>query len=211
MRQTAVMPNDLTRVLSGVGTRLRGLRKQRSITLEQLAAQTQISVSTLSRLESGQRRPTLELLLPLAQAFRIPLDELVGAPPTGDPRVHPRSMQRNGITWVQLAKDPGGTSAFKQIYPPGRAAGPELCVHDGYEWVYILSGRLRLTLGTENYDLDAGQAAEFDSRTPHGFANLGPGPLEQLLIVSSQGARVHLKVSDSTRSRECDQVINAHQ
>ena len=59
-------------------------------TLAQLAEATGISVSTLSRLESGRRRPTLELLLPLARAHQVPLDELVGAPATGDPRVHAR-------------------------------------------------------------------------------------------------------------------------
>ena len=74
-------------MLTAVGPRLRALRKQRGATLEQLAESTGISVSTLSRLESGHRRPTLELLLPLAQAHRVPLDELVGAPATGDPRI----------------------------------------------------------------------------------------------------------------------------
>src|SRR3712207_6992551 len=71
-------------VLTAVGPRLRALRRQRGGTLGQLSEQTGISVSTLSRLESGQRRPTLELLLPLARAHQVPLDELVGAPPTGD-------------------------------------------------------------------------------------------------------------------------------
>ena len=82
------MTDDLDAVLTAVGPRLRGLRQQRGTTLADLSAATGISVSTLSRLESGQRRPTLELLLPLARAYRVPLDELVGAPPTGDPRVH---------------------------------------------------------------------------------------------------------------------------
>ena len=73
-----------------VGPRLRALRQERGVTLAELSRATGISVSTLSRLESGQRRPTLELLLPLARAHQVPLDELVGAPPTGDPRIHPR-------------------------------------------------------------------------------------------------------------------------
>src|SRR5262249_42923332 len=93
--QTERMPDDLHGVLNAVGPRLRALRRERNVTLEQLAGSTGISVSTLSRLESGQRRPTLELLLPLAQAHRVPLDELVGAPATGDPRIHPRPIKRH--------------------------------------------------------------------------------------------------------------------
>ena len=72
-------------VLVEVGPRLRRVRTQRDVTLTELAAATGISKSTLSRLESGQRKPSLELLLPIAQAHRIPLDELVGAPDIGDP------------------------------------------------------------------------------------------------------------------------------
>ena len=82
------MADELEQVLTEVGPRLRALRERRNITLAALSKATGISVSTLSRLESGGRRPSLELLLPLAKAHQVPLDELVGAPPTGDPRVH---------------------------------------------------------------------------------------------------------------------------
>src|SRR4051794_13567113 len=92
------MPDDepLDGVLAAVGPRLKALRRQRGTTLAQLSAGTGISVSTLSRLESGQRRPTLELLLPLARAHQVALDELVGAPATGDPRVNARPFVRHG-------------------------------------------------------------------------------------------------------------------
>src|SRR5919112_1390539 len=106
-------------VLAAVGPRLRALRQRRGATLAQLSASTGISVSTLSRLESGDRRPTLELLLPLARAHDVPLDELVGAPPTGDPRVHPRPRaSHHGTTVVPLTRRPGGIQAFKMVYPP---------------------------------------------------------------------------------------------
>ena len=82
------MDGSLDRVLATVGPRLRALRQQREMTLADLSAATGISVSTLSRLESGQRRPNLELLLPLAQAHQVPLDELIGAAATVDPRIH---------------------------------------------------------------------------------------------------------------------------
>src|ERR1700712_5848138 len=95
---------DVDLVLQAVGPRLRALRQQRNVTLADLSAATGISVSTLSRLESGQRRPNLELLLPLARAYGVPLDELVGAPPTGDPRVHMRPIARHGMTMVPLTR-----------------------------------------------------------------------------------------------------------
>src|SRR5437660_5705351 len=106
------MANDLDKVLTAVGPRLRALRQRRDMTLADLSAATDISVSTLSRLESGQRRPNLELLLPLARAHRVPLDELVGAPPTGDPRIHARPFSRNGISFLPLTRQPGGLQAY---------------------------------------------------------------------------------------------------
>jgi transcriptional regulator with XRE-family HTH domain len=169
--KVTVMADELRTVLTAVGPRLRALRNRRGATLEQLAERTGISVSTLSRLESGQRRPTLELLLPLARAHQVPLDELVGAPATGDPRIHPRPVTRDGAVWVPLSRNPGGLNAFKQILPVGQAppAQLDLRAHDGYEWLYVITGRLRLALGEREFVLTAGEAAEFDTRSPTGW------------------------------------------
>ncbi|HWO50043.1 MAG TPA: helix-turn-helix transcriptional regulator, partial [Ornithinibacter sp.] len=71
--------DDTDRTLDAVGPRLKELRQRRNITLNELAAETGISISTLSRLEAGLRRPTLEQLLPLARAYSVTLDELVDA------------------------------------------------------------------------------------------------------------------------------------
>src|SRR5947209_10420418 len=122
--QNSVMDGDLDQVLTSVGPRLRALRQQHDMTLADLSSATGISVSTLSRLESGQRRPTLELLLPLARAHQVPLDELVDAPPTGDPRVHlrPRTAH-HGTTVVPLTRRPGGIQAFKMVDPPRTPPG----------------------------------------------------------------------------------------
>jgi transcriptional regulator with XRE-family HTH domain len=170
--------DNLTAILDAVGPRLRAVRKQRGVTLEQLADLTGMSVSTLSRIESGRRRPTLEVLLPLAQAYRMPLDELVGAPATGDPRIHPRPVNRDGVMWVPLSRRPGGLHAFKQVLPvPARI--PERLdqrVHEGWEWLYVLTGTLRLALGEQDFTLGAGEAAEFDTRVPHGCRTASPMP-----------------------------------
>jgi transcriptional regulator with XRE-family HTH domain len=193
------MANDEAAVLASVGPRLRALRKQRGTTLTQLAEVTGISVSTLSRLESGGRKPTLELLLPLARAHQVALDELVDAPATGDPRVHPRPIVRHGVTFLALTRRPGGLQAFKQILPPGTPTGePRQQTHEGYEWLYVLSGRLRLLLGSHDLILTAGEVAEFNTRVPHYIQNPGPGPTEILSLFGPQGERLHVRARPTT-------------
>ena len=185
--------SDLDQALATVGPRLRALRQRRDITLAALSRLTGISVSTLSRLESGDRRPTLELLLPLAKAHGVTLDELAGAPPTGDPRIHMRPVIRDGMTMLPLTRRPGGIQAYKLIIPAGRRTEPDLKVHEGYEWVYVLNGRLRLILGVQDLVLTPGEAAEFDTRLPHWFGSAGGEPVEFLSLFGRQGERAHLR------------------
>jgi len=185
------IPQD---VLDAVGPRLRAIRQQRQVTLAELSEATGISVSTLSRLESGGRRPTLELLLPLARVHQVTLDELVDAPVTGDPRIHPRPIVRGGVTLIPLTRRPGGLQAYKMIYPASGPAAPQaLQTHEGYEWLYVLSGRLRLLLGEHDLTLGAGEVAEFDTHTPHWFGNPGPATLEVLSLFGPQGERLHVR------------------
>jgi transcriptional regulator with XRE-family HTH domain len=194
------MDDDLDGVLGGVGPRLRALRQQRGTTLADLSAGTGISVSTLSRLESGQRRPTLELLLPLSRIHQVPLDELVGAPSTGDPRVHPRPISRNGMTLWPLTRRPGGLQAYRALIPRGvRSGEPEQKSHEGYEWIYVLSGRLRLVLGEHDVVLTPGEVAEFDTHVPHWFGNTGEEPTEVLLLFGPQGERMHVRARPKGR------------
>ncbi|MFG1805106.1 helix-turn-helix domain-containing protein [Streptomyces sp. NPDC049040] len=184
-------------VLDEVGPRLRRLRTKRNLTLGALSESTGISKSTLSRLESGQRRPSLELLLPLAAAYRVPLDDLVGAPEVGDPRVRltPRSLP-NGGTVVPLSRGPGPLQAYKMIVPD-RGSEPELRTHEGYEWLYVLHGRLRLVLADHDLMLDPGEAAEFDTRLPHWFSGTGGRPAEVLSLFGRQGERMHVRARPS--------------
>jgi transcriptional regulator with XRE-family HTH domain len=180
-------------VLDAVGPRLRSLRKRRSLTITDVAATTGISASTLSRLESGGRRPNLELLLPLARVYGVALDELVGAPQTGDPRVHIRPVRRHGMTHIPLSRRAGGLQAFKMIIPV-RQEEPDPQSHEGYEWFYVLDGRLRLVLGDKDLVLTPGEAAEFDTHLPHWLGSAGPGPVELLVLFGVQGERAHLRV-----------------
>lgn len=188
------MDDDLDGALAGVGPRLRALRQQHDTTLAELSAQTGISVSTLSRLESGDRRPTLELLLPLARSYGVTLDELVDAPATGDPRIHLRPVKGDGMTMVPLTRHAAGIQAYKLVIPAGkRRRTPELKVHEGYEWVYVLDGRLRLVLADHDLVLSPGEAAEFDTRTPHWFGAADNDAVEFLSLFGKQGERAHLR------------------
>ncbi|SDQ07000.1 helix-turn-helix domain-containing protein [Quadrisphaera sp. DSM 44207] len=196
---------SLEPVLSAVGPRLRTLRQQRDMTLSDLSEATGISVSTLSRLESGGRRPTLELLLLLARAHQVQLDELVDAPATGDPRVHARPVVRNGLTVIPLTRRPGGIRAYKFVVPAGWPRRPhEPQVHEGYEWLYVLDGRVRLHLSGHDLELTAGEVAEFDTRTPHAMANPGSEPAELLLLVGPQGERAHVRARPKRSRAEDD-------
>ena len=184
-------------VLSAVGPRLRTLRQQRGATLAGVSAATGISVSTLSRLESGGRKPTLELLLALSRAYQVPLDELVGAPPPGDPRVRTKPVRRHGRTLIPLTARPGGLRAYKMLLPAADTDA-ELRTHQGYEWMYVLAGRVRLRLAELDFVMKTGEAAEFDTRTPHWFGSAGSEPAELLVLFGPQGERVHLRARPRT-------------
>ena len=189
--------DETDRTLDAVGPRLRQLRQRRDITLSDLAEQTGISTSTLSRLEAGLRRPTLEQLLPLARAHGVTLDELVDAPPTGDPRINLRPIPTSdGRIILPLSRRPGGIQAYKFILPAGRDdAEPDLRTHEGYDWAFVLNGRLRLVLGDHDLILEPGEAAEFDTRTPHWFGATSSGPVEFLSLVGKQGERAHVRAT----------------
>lgn len=191
------MDETTDRALDAVGPRLKRLRLQRETTLTGLAEQTGISASTLSRLEAGLRRPTLEQLLPLARAYGVTLDELVDAPPTGDPRVNLRPIDcQDGLTILPLTRRPGGIQAYKFVLAAGNDdEEPSLRTHEGYDWVYVLNGTLRLVLGEHDLTMKPGEAAEFDTRTPHWFGATSAGPVEFLSLIGKQGERVHVRAA----------------
>ncbi len=181
-------------VLDQVGPRLKRLRTQRRISLTGLADTTGISKSTLSRLENGQRRPTLELLLALSQAYRVPLDDLVGAPEVGDPRIRLKPGRVKGRTVIPLTRQPDGMQAWKIVIPTSKVT-PEPRAHDGYEWIYVLSGHLRLIVGDQDWVLGPGEVAEFDTQVPHWFGSTGHEVAEILSIFGRPGERMTVRTT----------------
>lgn len=186
---------ELEQILDGIGPRLRRLRRERGLTLEALAATTGISVSTLSRVESGKRHPTLDLLIPLARAHRVALDQLVAAPASGDPRVHLRPLRKErGSVLVPLTQYPGRVQVFKQVLAPRQ---PELVTHEGYEWLYVLAGRLRLILGAQDFTLRPGEVAEFDTTEPHWFGPADTSAVEILHLFGPRGDQAVVRARPS--------------
>jgi transcriptional regulator with XRE-family HTH domain len=180
--------------LDQVGARLKRLRTQRGMTLTGVAQATGISKSTMSRLETGQRRPTLELLLALSHAYRVPLDDLVAAPEEGDPRIHLRPGRVKGRTVIPLTRQPDGMQAWKIVIPTSNAT-PEPRAHDGHEWIYVLSGHMRFVLGDQDWVLGPGEVVSFDTTMPHWFGSTGDEPAEILSIFGRPGERMTIRTT----------------
>jgi transcriptional regulator with XRE-family HTH domain len=182
--------------LDQVGPRLKRVRKHRRLTLTGVAETTGISKSTLSRLETGGRRPTLELLLALSHAYRVPLDELVGAPEEGDPRLQLKPGRVKGRTVIPLTRQPDGMQAWKIVIPTSKTT-PEPRTHDGHEWIYVLSGHMRFILGDRDQVLGPGDIAAFDTTVPHWFGSTGDEPAEILSIFGRPGERMAVQTASA--------------
>lgn len=185
---------DIAAVLDQVGARLKRLRTQRRMTLTGVAKATGISKSTMSRLETGQRRPTLELLLALSHAYRVPLDDLVAAPQEGDPRIQLKPGHVKGRTVIPLTRQPDGMQAWKIVIPTSKVT-PEPRAHDGYEWIYVLSGHMRFVLGDQDWVLGPGEVASFDTKVAHWFGSTGDEPAEILSIFGRPGERMTVRTT----------------
>lgn len=179
----------MTDDLRHVGPRLRLARQARGWTLDDLAAKAGMSASTLSRLESGKRQSSLELLVPLTRLLGIRLDDLV-RPQTPDPRVRRPAVHRDGLEIVPLVPEGAPVHLYRITFPVvSEPAEPRM--HDGFEWLYVLSGRLRLLLGDQDLVLGRGEAAEFDTRVPHALSAAGNRPAEILSIFDDAGMGIH--------------------
>jgi transcriptional regulator with XRE-family HTH domain len=177
-----------------VRRRLRELRMQRGLTLEDVASRSAIDVSTLSRLESGKRRLALDHLPRLAEALSVTTDDLLRTPEAEDPRVKGASQTRHGVTYWPLTRHgpASGLHAYKIRVGARRRKPPaELPVHEGQEWLYVLSGRLRLLLGDRDFTVQPGEAVEFSTWTPHWFGVIDD-PVEAIAIFGFHGERLHL-------------------
>lgn len=190
-----VAGDDLADTLAAMGPRLRAARERRGATLTGVGRATGISPSTLSRIETGRRGPTLEVVLRLAKEYGVSLDELAGTglAPAAGPRTSALRRSGDDKAVLPLTRYVGGLHAHKHVLPAvqGPPARPRQVSHEGWEWLCVLYGRLWLALGDQDLVLSAGDVAEFDTREPHGVANAGPGgPVEYLILFGPQGERL---------------------
>jgi transcriptional regulator with XRE-family HTH domain len=171
--------------LPDVAPRLRELRRGRRLTLEAAALRAGLSAAHLSRLETGRRQPSLPMLLALARIYGTTVSDLLGEmPPERDPvirggRADP--VEADGWTYRQ-AGNPGRAMQPLRVTVEYGAQGNLVRVHPGEEWLYVLGGRLRLSLGDGIHVLSAGDSAHFDSLTPHRIAAIERTGVELLFV-----------------------------
>ena len=181
-----------------VGKRIRGLRAARGWSLDDLAARCYLSPSTLSRIETGQRRISLDQLSSIARALGSTLDQLVESVADNDVVIRPQRDAARGVTAWMLSRESGphGVTVAKMrvTKPAPRRGADELKVHPGKDWFTVLSGTIVLVLGERTILVEAGQAAEFSTMIPHAFGARG-GPAEVLCILDHDGQRTHLHPS----------------
>ena len=177
------------RVLSGLGPKVRRARRERGMTLEEFAALAGTSAAHLSRLESGERRPSLDGALRLALGLGVPFSELFEEPEEPAPGTVVRGEEAPfyvcacfRVQPLVPEAGPEGIAAVKVVYPADRVAGLEVHEHEGQEWLYMLKGKLGLTLGAERTVLEPGDAAFFDARLPHRFDVLSEEDAEVLMV-----------------------------
>jgi transcriptional regulator with XRE-family HTH domain len=182
-----------------VRTRLRSLRTTLGLSLDELAARTNLSPSTISRVETGKRSISLDILLPLAAGLQVGLDALLDVSIDDDVIIRPTASRAGGRTTWTLSRPGGGTLAVKMRLEPTRTR-MERRVHPGHDWLFVLTGRIRLSLGERDIIVGTGEAAEFATMTPHAFAAIGR-PAELLMIFDRDGHHAHTHRSNSPRRR----------
>lgn len=183
--------NDLEQV---VRSRLRSLRTTLGMSLEQAASVARLSPSTISRIETGKRAISLDVLVPLARALHVDLDTLLDVSADDDVVIRPVAHRAGARTTWMLSRATASTVAIKMRLEAADAM-PEPRVHPGYDWFVVIEGRIRLRLGEREIIVETGEAAEFATMTPHAFAAVG-GPAELIMIFGRDGERAHVHQAD---------------
>jgi transcriptional regulator with XRE-family HTH domain len=173
-----------------VRTRLRSLRTTLGLSLDELSKRTNVSASTISRIETGHRTISLDVLVPLARALQVDLDALLDVSGDDDVVIRPTPSRTGKRTTWMLSRPTGNTIAVKTRLEPRRHID-ELRVHPGHDWFFVLSGRVRLRLGDRDIIVETGEAAEFNTMTPHAVSPDGE-PTEIIQIFNRDGLHAHV-------------------
>jgi transcriptional regulator with XRE-family HTH domain len=189
--KTKILVDDINpSEIENVGQRLRSFRSSRGWTLDTLASHSGLSKSYLSRIEDGDRQPSIAALLNISRALGISLGELVSEQNSAELTKVVRgseaiAIQGNGLVYQEHSGNMRGASMqpIRITVPVGRI-GDELYRHDGEEWLYILSGVLELKLGDQTYELFAGDSIYFDATIGHRLYAKGERDVEAVLVAS---------------------------
>jgi transcriptional regulator with XRE-family HTH domain len=173
-----------------VRTRLRSLRTTLGLSLDDLAARANLSPSTISRVETGKRTISLDILLPLATGLQVDLDALLDVRNDDDVVIRPAPSTSGARTSWMLSRPTASTIAVKMRLEPVHGT-VEQRVHPGHDWFFVLEGRVRLSLGEREILVAAGEAAEFGTMTPHAVVAVD-GPAELIMIFDRDGQRAHV-------------------
>jgi quercetin dioxygenase-like cupin family protein/DNA-binding XRE family transcriptional regulator len=188
--------SDVSEIERVVRTRLRSLRNALGLSLDDLAARTSLSPSTISRVETGKRTISLDILLPLAAAMGVDLDELLDVRGDDDVVIRPTPGSSGDRTIWMLSRPTGSTTAVKLRLEPTTRTEQQR-VHPGHDWFFVISGQVRLLLGDREITVQAGEAAEFGTMTPHAVTAVD-GPAELIMIFDRDGQRAHVhRAADS--------------
>lgn len=173
-----------------VRTRLRSLRRTLGLSLDELSERANLSPSTISRIETGKRTISLDVLLPLSTALDINLDALLDRSSDDDVVIRPTQHTSGEHTTWMLSRPTASTIALKMRLEP-TAKATEQRVHPGHDWFFVVEGRVRLRLGDREITVETGQAAEFATMTPHALAALD-GQAEVIMVFDRDGHRAHV-------------------
>lgn len=182
--------DDTDQIERVVRSRLRSLRQTLGLSLDELAARTNLSPSTVSRIETGNRTISLDVLVPLARALQIDLDALLDIRHDDDVVIRPVASRSGERTTWTLNRPTGNTIAIKVRLEP-RKRRPVQQVHPGHDWFFVIEGRVRLLLGDRDVVVNTGEAAEFATMTPHAIAAID-APAELIMIFDRDGQRAHV-------------------
>jgi len=182
---------ELTEIEQLVRTRLRSLRNTLGLSLDELAARTNLSPSVISRVETGKRTISLDILLPLATALQVDLDALLEVSSDDDVVIRPTpSSSESRTTWM-LSRPTASVIAVKMRIEPTDTTEGQQRVHPGHDWFFVITGRVRLSLGERDITVEAGESAEFSTMTPHAVTAIGR-PAELIMIFDRDGQRAHV-------------------
>lgn len=173
-----------------VRARLRSLRHSQGMSLQDAADAANMSPSTISRIETGNRTISLDVLLPLARALNVDLDTLLAVQEDDDVVIRPVQTDTPDSTTWMLSRPDAATIALKVRLEPSDVI-PEQRVHPGHDWFFVIEGSVRLLLNDREIVVGTGEAADFNTMTPHAFLADG-GPAEVIMLFDRDGHRTHV-------------------